>query len=163
MSAASVQLPLETVLRDFITAQPGIFPAGFTIVRGHGAETVNENASDYLSIICSLPRAITPGYPEAAVRLELVTSVSEPGTRAAQIAAHAARLASLLDLFHFDERAVSEAAFAATLAALNALAAPQHFGITGWEADPAPDEDGVTPANQLVAKPSLLFDLFLTA
>jgi hypothetical protein len=162
MSASSLQLALETVLKTWIVAQSANpFFTAANIHCGHGAETLNEETSDYLSIIASLPRGSTPGHPEPLVRFELVTSAAEEALRTSQVQAHANRLSALIDLFTFDDSAANEAIFQTRLAALTAAAAASGFGFTGWERSPEPDEDGTTEKNQLVAKLSFTFELYL--
>lgn len=163
MSASSLQLPLEKVLEAFIVASAiNPFFIANTIHCGHAAESI-ESEPDYLSIIATLPRGSTPGHPEAIVRFELVTSVADAtaAIHSPQVQAHSDRLSALIDLFTFDDSAASETLFQTRLAALTAAATASGFGLTGWERSPEPDQDGQSEKDQLVAKPSFTFDLYL--
>jgi hypothetical protein len=130
------------------------------IYAGHSAEYLTPSEADYLGIVAVLPRQDNArlGIYEIPVTFQIFTSVGDPGNRTAQAAAHADRMAAIIDLFDDNN-------FHVVLSALNdrsGLFGDQRpwkgLGFTGWEPDNQPDD--TRDETRYIATLPYTFDVF---
>ena len=130
------------------------------IYSGHSAEALADDQPDYLAIIAGLPRGDTAyaGQPEVPVTFRIFTSMGDPDTRAAQAAAHAERIAAVIDLF--DDNNFSE-----VRGQLNRHDYPypddrpwRGLGFTGWE--PTGEPEDTNDATRYIATLPYIFEVF---
>ncbi len=112
------------------------------IYAGHSAEYLTPSEPDYLGIVAVLPRQDNArlGNYEIPVTFQVYTSFGDPDSRTAQAAAHADRMAAIIDIFDDNN-------FTSVLADFNDRSGPfgdqrpwKGLGFTGWEPEDQPDD-----------------------
>ena len=130
------------------------------IYAGHSAEALADDQPDYLAIIAGLPRGDNAytGQPEIPVTFKIFTSMGDPDTRSDQVAAHAERIAAVIDLFDDNN-------FTEVLGLLNRHGYPfpddrlwKGLGFTGWE--PTGEPEDTNDATRYIASLPYIFEVF---